>query len=40
VTVVDRCADCGYYDLDMSLAAFEKLADPVKGRVDITWSFV
>lgn len=31
---------CKYYDLDMSPAAFDKLADPSVGRVDITWSFV
>jgi hypothetical protein len=40
VTVVDRCEGCKYFDLDMSPAAFDKLADEKLGRVGITWNFV
>jgi len=40
VRIVDRCAGCeGMFDLDFSPAAFDALADPNLGRVDITWEW-
>ncbi|KAG8682570.1 hypothetical protein FRC09_016678 [Ceratobasidium sp. 395] len=38
VTIVDRCQACGYNDLDLSPAAFQKLAPLSKGRISVTWS--
>jgi Lytic transglycolase len=40
VTVTDRCVACGPDDLDFSPAAFDQLADPSAGRIDITWQWV
>lgn len=40
VTVVDRCTGCSPTDLDLSPAAFEKLADKDEGRVTGTWSWL
>jgi len=38
VKIVDRCAGCnGKFDLDFSPSAFNALADPNLGRIDITW---
>ena len=37
VKVVDRCPECKPGDLDLSLAAFSKIADPQSGRVHIRW---
>jgi len=37
VTVVDRCTGCAETSLDFSPAAFDELADPSVGRIDITW---
>ncbi|KAG2200001.1 hypothetical protein INT47_000351 [Mucor saturninus] len=39
VTIVDTCPGCAYGDLDLSPAAFAKIADMARGRVPITWSF-
>ncbi|KAF9521085.1 hypothetical protein BS47DRAFT_1286414, partial [Hydnum rufescens UP504] len=40
VTVVDRCgAGCKKYDLDLSPAAFRKLAPHDAGRIPITWTW-
>jgi expansin (peptidoglycan-binding protein) len=40
VTVVDRCPECGTYDLDLSPAAFEACgAKKDQGRVKMTWCF-
>jgi expansin (peptidoglycan-binding protein) len=39
VKVVDTCPGCSTGDLDLSPAAFNKIADPAKGRVKINWSF-
>ena len=36
VVVVNRCVGCKAYDLDFSPWAFDKLADEVLGRVDVT----
>ena len=38
VKVIDRCPECLPGDLDLSEAAFTKIANPNQGRVDITWS--
>ncbi|KAL0933645.1 uncharacterized protein CTRU02_210444 [Colletotrichum truncatum] len=40
VTVVDRCTGCKPTDLDMSPAAFQRLADKAEGRVTGTWSWL
>ncbi|KAF8463747.1 hypothetical protein JB92DRAFT_2838864 [Gautieria morchelliformis] len=38
VTVEDKCAGCAQFDLDMSPAAFDQLADPSVGRLHgVTW---
>ena len=38
VTVEDKCEGCAQFDLDMSPAAFNTLADPSVGRIhDVTW---
>ncbi|ETW75344.1 Non-catalytic module family EXPN protein [Heterobasidion irregulare TC 32-1] len=39
-TVVDRCPGCAVNDLDFSPAAFDALADPSLGRIDISWNFI
>ncbi|CAG8576452.1 6086_t:CDS:2 [Funneliformis mosseae] len=38
--VVDRCPGCSFGDLDLSPAAFEKIADLEQGIVPITWDFI
>lgn len=37
VRIVDRCPECERGHLDLSREAFAKVADPVDGRVPITW---
>jgi expansin (peptidoglycan-binding protein) len=37
VRIVDLCPECKTGDLDLSQEAFAKIADPVAGRVKITW---
>ncbi|KAH3668832.1 hypothetical protein OGAPHI_002587 [Ogataea philodendri] len=39
VRVVDSCESCGDNDLDFSPTAFQKLADPDLGEIQITWSW-
>ncbi|KXJ87016.1 RlpA-like double-psi beta-barrel-protein domain-containing protein-containing protein, partial [Microdochium bolleyi] len=39
VTVVDRCEGCAAADLDLSPAAFRRLAPESAGRVEGTWSW-
>ncbi|KAI0790248.1 RlpA-like double-psi beta-barrel-protein domain-containing protein-containing protein [Irpex lacteus] len=36
-TVVDRCPGCGPTDVDLSPAAFNDLASPDLGRIQVTW---
>ena len=36
-TVVDRCTGCSEFDVDLSPAAFNDLAEPSLGRVQVTW---
>lgn len=38
VQVVDRCPECPPGALDLSAEAFARIADPVQGRVPITWT--
>jgi hypothetical protein len=40
VTITDRCPACAYGSLDLSPAAFNQLADPALGRIDITWNWL
>ncbi|RKP13781.1 RlpA-like double-psi beta-barrel-protein domain-containing protein-containing protein, partial [Piptocephalis cylindrospora] len=37
VKIVDRCPVCKSGDLDLSPAAFNRIADPAQGRVRVTW---
>lgn len=37
VRIVDLCPECKTGDLDLSQEAFAMIADPVAGRVKITW---
>ncbi|KAL1918767.1 uncharacterized protein VTP21DRAFT_2789 [Calcarisporiella thermophila] len=39
VTVVDKCPGCAHGDLDLSPAAFQKIADQAQGRVPISWQW-
>ncbi|CAG8698492.1 27126_t:CDS:1, partial [Racocetra persica] len=38
VRIVDRCAGCKVGDIDLSPDAFSGLAEPVEGRVHVTYS--
>lgn len=40
VRIVDRCPECPEGDLDLSQEAFAEIANPVDGRVPISWTFV
>jgi len=40
VKIVDKCPVCKFGDLDLSPSAFNLIADPVQGRVPISWNFV
>ncbi|PRP85053.1 hypothetical protein PROFUN_07237 [Planoprotostelium fungivorum] len=40
VVIQDRCGPCRHGDLDLSPAAYNRIADPNAGRVRITWSWV
>ncbi|KAI9842232.1 MAG: hypothetical protein M1837_007377 [Sclerophora amabilis] len=40
LTVVDRCVGCDPTDLDLSPGAFNKLANPDRGRVDVSWAWL
>ncbi|CAG8577956.1 4394_t:CDS:2 [Ambispora leptoticha] len=39
VTVQDSCPNCGFGDLDLTLAAFNKIGDSNAGFVPITWDW-
>ena len=39
VKVTDACPGCDMHSLDLSPAAFNKLADPAEGRVTIKWAW-
>ncbi|KAK4161884.1 RlpA-like double-psi beta-barrel-protein domain-containing protein-containing protein [Cladorrhinum sp. PSN259] len=40
VAVMDRCPGCNWGDLDLSPAAFKKLAPLGKGRITGTWNWI
>lgn len=40
VRIVDRCPECAPGDIDLSQEAFKLIADPIDGRVSITWKYV
>ncbi|HEY9025355.1 MAG TPA: expansin EXLX1 family cellulose-binding protein [Burkholderiaceae bacterium] len=40
VRITDECPECAAGDIDLSAQAFAKIADPVAGRVAITWQVV
>jgi expansin len=40
VRITDLCPSCKMGDLDLSEQAFQQIADPVAGRVAITWELV
>ncbi|KAL1932335.1 hypothetical protein VTP01DRAFT_9391 [Rhizomucor pusillus] len=40
VKIVDTCPPCQKGDLDLSPAAFGKIADYAQGRVPIKWKFI
>ncbi|RHZ68908.1 hypothetical protein Glove_292g32 [Diversispora epigaea] len=40
VTVVDRCGGCNFGDIDLSPSAFDKIAKPAEGRVNVQWRFI
>jgi expansin (peptidoglycan-binding protein) len=40
VRVVDRCPGCAKNHIDLSAQAFAKIAEPIKGRVPITYQLV
>ena len=40
IRIVDRCPECLEGDIDLSQEAFSKIADPVLGRVQITWKYI
>ncbi|MBX3010440.1 MAG: Expansin-YoaJ [Caldilineaceae bacterium] len=40
VRIVDLCPECAAGHLDLSQAAFAQIAEPIQGRVAITWQLV
>lgn len=40
VKVIDRCVGCAVTDLDLSLGAFESVAEEVQGRVVGSWAWL
>lgn len=38
VRVVDQCPGCGLAHIDLSASAFAKIAEPIQGRVPVTWT--
>lgn len=40
VRITDRCPECKPGDIDLSAQAFARIADPVAGRVPISWQVV
>ena len=40
VRITDRCPECKPGDIDLSEQAFARIADPVAGRVPISWHMV
>lgn len=40
VLIDNRCPECSWGDIDLSPAAFERIAERVEGRVPIAWNYV
>jgi expansin (peptidoglycan-binding protein) len=40
VRVVDRCPECPSGNIDLSAEAFAQIADPIQGRVPISWRVI
>ncbi|RLV93214.1 hypothetical protein JA1_002649 [Spathaspora sp. JA1] len=40
VSIVDRCVGCAPDDLDLSPVAFDQIADPALGRIELTWQWL
>lgn len=40
VKVIDRCVGCKVDDLDLSLGAFDEVAEEVEGRVVGSWAWL
>jgi hypothetical protein len=40
LTVTDRCVGCKATDIDVTISAFDQLADRDKGRVTTTWAWL
>jgi expansin (peptidoglycan-binding protein) len=40
VKIVDRCPECAPGDIDFSPTAFARIANPIDGRVPISWELV
>ncbi|KAF9443279.1 hypothetical protein P691DRAFT_764431 [Macrolepiota fuliginosa MF-IS2] len=40
VTVVDRCADCPFGNVDLSPAAFNQISNQDAGRIPVTWQYI
>lgn len=40
VSIEDRCPECAFGDIDLSAEAFPYIADPILGRVAITWKII
>jgi hypothetical protein len=39
-TVEDTCPGCSQYSIDLSPAAFKKLAPLDAGRIKVTWEYI
>ncbi|RKP08515.1 RlpA-like double-psi beta-barrel-protein domain-containing protein-containing protein, partial [Thamnocephalis sphaerospora] len=39
VKIVDMCETCRHGHVDLSPAAFRRVANPVDGRVSVTWKY-
>ncbi|KAJ1927644.1 hypothetical protein IWQ60_002747 [Tieghemiomyces parasiticus] len=39
VTIVDKCPPCKSGDLDLSVGAFDQIADQAAGRVPVRWTW-
>lgn len=40
VRIVDRCPECQPGDIDLSTAAFDRIAERIQGRVPISWRVI
>ena len=40
VLIDNQCPECSRGDVDLSPAAFERIAERVEGRVDVEWNYV